>query len=219
MMYYTLITSLPRHERNFKVSVTPVSRIQLEKRLKFLPEDERRILYDLESLMWTSWYSPEMPFSETQILAKKLLAYDNPFVNDIVNWYCDIRSLFAALRLRRNAQSPPANKQDYWLGRLSLRLINNWNDPEFGLRFVYPWLPEVNRQIAGDEVSALEEILISQLWKHLGVLEGGHYFDFEAVLIYVLRWDIVNYWAQFSEKEAVVRMNELAERALAGVIT
>lgn len=42
----------------------------------------------------------------------------------------------------------------------------------------------------------------------------GHYFDFEAVIIYVLRWDINDRWAKNDEKKAIQQFEKLVEQAL-----
>lgn len=213
-LYYTLITSLPRHGRQFKVKETAISRVQLEKRLKLIPENERNILTQVENVIWNSWFSPELPSSETYSRAQKLFSLRNSFLNEIIHWHFNVRSLFVALRLRRRQPSPPPNQKNYPFGDLTIRLINNWHEPTFGLQHIYPWLPEVNKMIINNETAALEDILLTKLWKHLDVVECGHYFDFEAVIIYLLRWNIVNYWSRFNEIAAVECMNELADQAI-----
>jgi hypothetical protein len=45
----------------------------------------------------------------------------------------------------------------------------------------------------------------------------GHYLDFEAVVIYVLRWDMIARWTTYDGEEAARRFDELVEQAMAGV--
>lgn len=215
MIYYlTLMTSLPRHGRQFKVKQTPISRMQLVKRLKLLPEPENKYLDQLIDLVWNSWFSLELPLSETMKQAKPLLALNNPFINEIISWFFDIRSLFVALRLRKTHTSPPLSPKDYWHTRWSRRLITNWDQPDFNLIHVYPWIVDVNTKMSNNKTDEVEDILLMQIWNHLNVIEVRHFFDFEALIIYVLRWNIVNYWSQFNEKKARQHIVALSDKII-----
>ena len=54
-------------------------------------------------------------------------------------------------------------------------------------------------------------------WDHLEQVSDGHYLDFEAVVIYVLRWDMIARWTTYDGEEAVRRFDELVEQAMAGL--
>lgn len=205
--YYTLITSLPRHGRQFKVKETPISKIQLEKRLSLLSDSDNKILNDIVSVVWDSWFSLYQIINETNAAADKLLLLKNAFITQIIRWYFDVRSILVALRLRKLQQTAPTNSQDFWLTRWNKRLINNWHEPDFGLKYSYSWLQDFVQKFQKDDTAGLEEILMTQLWKHLDNIETRHYFDFEAIIIYMLRWKIVNYWSQFNEVVAIEKIN------------
>jgi hypothetical protein len=208
------MVSLPRHSRNYNVKQTPISRIQLENRIKLLPDQERTILYMLEKIVWNSWFDHSASFTDTLMSANKLLAGQHPFIDEIIYWYFDLRSLLVALRMRNAKQPVPENTRDCWFTRWSMLLTVNWNEPDFGLKNVYPWILDVNTRLVNNESDILEETLLKQLWKHLDSVEKRHYFDFEAVIIYLLRWDIVNYWSQFDEAAAIKRFNDMTSVAL-----
>ncbi len=213
--YYMLITSLPRHSRQYKIKQTPISRIQLEKRLKLLTESERNILNNLINCLWDSWFDPKLSFQATMTKSKTLLALNMPFINELIHWFFDIRSLFVALRLRKTESQPPTNPQEYWSSQWNTRLIKNWDRPDFGLKSLYPWLLAVSsiRDITGQ--AFVEDTLLTLIWKHLDSIEARHFYDFEALIIYLMRWNIVNYWSQFNEKIASDRIHELADKILA----
>jgi hypothetical protein len=218
--YYMLITSLPRHSRQYKIKQTPISRIQLEKRLKLLTESERNILKNLINCLWDSWFDPKLPFQVTITKSKMLLALNIPFINELIHWFFDIRSVFVALRLRKTESKPPANPQACWSTQWNTRLIKNWDMPDFGLKSIYPWLTVVSSKLSsqdrapskGDTGQAfVEDSLLTLIWKHLDSIEARHFYDFEALIIYLMRWNIVNYWSQFNEKIASDRIRELAD--------
>lgn len=206
--YYTILTSLPRHHRQYNVDQTPLSRIQLERRIQSLPVSERECLYMLEDTVWTSWFDQERTVKDILRQAKVFLQTHQNFILELIDWYFNIRSLLVALRLRRDTVSLPEHVDDIWHTRWSARILNNWNVPDFGLKNIYPWLPDANARLINNQADILEKILIEQLWKHLDHIEDRHYFDFEAIIIYLIRWDIVNYWSQFNQSAAIKRMNE-----------
>jgi hypothetical protein len=69
---------------------------------------------------------------------------------------------------------------------------------------------------AGDSLG-LERLLLNAVWDHLDRLADGHHFDFEAVLIYALRWDLIARWTGYRGDEAAVRFEEMIEEGLGGV--
>lgn len=40
--------------------------------------------------------------------------------------------------------------------------------------------------------------------------QEGHYFDFEALLVYLLRWDIIDYWSKFNKEKVLTCIDELS---------
>lgn len=212
--YYLLITSLPRHHRQYKMKETPISRIQLEKRLKLLTHDEQHILFTLINCLWNSWFNLKLPFRATIEQRTALLKLQNPFINDIIKWFFDIRSIFTALRLRQIQRVAPDNPQDYWSTSLTTKLIKNWDKPDFGLKYTYPWLAEVNAKITTNDTAFIEDTLLTVIWKHLEKMEDRHFFDFEALIIYLLRWNIVHYWSQLDEKLAAKRIQKMTDQIL-----
>ncbi|CDZ78968.1 hypothetical protein BN59_03283 [Legionella massiliensis] len=200
--FYMVASALPRMPASFKVEAPPISRIQLEKRLKLLPAENLALAYALEYLLWQSWFMPQKSFSSTKEAYIKLLKTDSPFIHKTVHWFMDLRSLFAALRLRKEKKAPPANPQECWLSHWNHQLIQHWDEPDFGLKGVYPWLSKVASDLEKEDTSAVEEFLLDYIWHYLSIIELRHYFDFEALMIYLLRWNLIHYWSKFNSNLA-----------------
>lgn len=177
-----------------------ISELRLKKRLKLLPDSERNILITLTDAVWDSWFDLEMPFSETQNKAKIIQDLKNPFMNNLLEWFFDIRSILVALRLRKHKSKPPEIPSEYWITRFGSKLISHWQHPDFGLKSIYPWVPNLSAQMENSNIDIVEELLLSLIWKHLDNIEDRHYFDFEALIIYLLRWKVINYWSRFNKK-------------------
>jgi hypothetical protein len=48
-------------------------------------------------------------------------------------------------------------------------------------------------------------------------LADGHHFDFEAVLLYTQRWDLIARWTSYNGEAAVARFDEMVEAGLRAV--
>ena len=65
----------------------------------------------------------------------------------------------------------------------------------------------------GDTI-ALERLVLDEADKRLRRLAGEHLFDFEAVVIYVLQWSMVDRWSRYNSEAAVRRFDDLTESGL-----
>ncbi|KTD10819.1 V-type ATP synthase subunit A [Legionella gratiana] len=216
--YYTVVCSLPRMKAQFQIEETPISRLQLEKRLKLLPVDKYTLAFTVESLAWTSWFMPQQSVADLRNVFQRVIDSESVFLRDILIWFFDLRSILAAVRMRNDKKEPPENPKECWITRWNYKLLRNWNELDFGLKSIYPWLPKVAVDIAKKDTVAVEKFLLSYIWKYLSMCERGHYFDFEAIIIYLLRWNIIQYWSQFNKVNALNQLNELSNLLLNEVI-
>jgi hypothetical protein len=212
--YYSLIASLPHLGLQYKIKQPPISERQLVKRLNLLNETDKLLLDNVIEVVWLSWFKPEVSFKQTLAKSQSILELNNPFLNELINWFFDIRSIFVALQLRQSETKIPDKTSDFWKTRWSKKMQNAWQKPDLGLKYVFPWIVPVNTAFLKGDMVAVEEIFLSLIWKQLEKLEAGHYFDLEALLIYLLRWHIVNYWSQFNEKIALDRIQKYSDDLL-----
>ncbi|HWP00066.1 MAG TPA: DUF2764 domain-containing protein [Methylococcus sp.] len=214
--YIQLLGSLPAHPRHLFASKQEViSRLQLDRRLRLLePEDGKR-LRAIEGVVYWERLSPEVGDRELVARGKSLLAcLDNPFLEELVLWRLEVRTAIACLRRRQLNMNPPSGS-DWGHGRWLQRMRAHWSDPALGLERVFPWLPEAAALLQGGEFVALEKLLLEQCWNHYRIIEAGHYFDFEAVVLYVLRWDVIARWTRYDGATARERFRNLAKQGLA----
>ena len=61
---------------------------------------------------------------------------------------------------------------------------------------------------------ALQRLVLEQSWKNVRRHAGEHAFDFEAVVVYVLEWDIVDSLVRFERDAAAKRFEELTEAGM-----
>lgn len=211
-----LLSALPYHGPLFGATQTPLSRIRLNQRLSLLEPDEARDLSEARRLL--EWAQQEPGGTDAQIVrqARRILAgIEHPFIQDLVTWRLELRTLVAALRHRHRGESTPRDR--HWgHGRWVGHLMRHWNEPSFALERAFPWLPQAERHLRDGAAGELERLLLGVVWERLERLSDGHYLDFEAVVIYVLRWDLIARWTTYEGRAALARFDTLVEQALTG---
>ncbi len=208
--YTMLMSGLPRHPRSlFAAKQTPLSRIQLERRLALLDTQDHQDLTLLEDILFWSRLSAATDARVVEKCDRAMNAIKNDFAKQMALLRLEIRSLMTALR-KRNKGEPPPHKNEIWGISRWLPFINkNWQQDDFGMGHLVRWLPEANKLLAGHESLELEKLLLGITWLTYSREANKHAFDFEAVVIYVLRWDIINRWTRYDGEQALIRFDKL----------
>jgi hypothetical protein len=216
--YAMLISSLPYHGVLFGARQTPLSRIRLQQRLKLLEPEDAACLHTIAGLL--DWTHPDRGRRDAEIIARAQAVIPtlvNDFVRDLVVWRLELRTVVAALRRRQRGEAAPPVHERWGYGRWLAQLRRHWNEPHFRLERVFAWLPEARSLLESGDALGMERLLIGVAWEHLERLADGHHFDFEAVLLYTQRWDLIARWTGYSGEEAVVRFDEMVEAGLRAV--
>jgi hypothetical protein len=213
--YAMLLSSLPYHGPLFSAKVTPLSRIRLRERFSLLEPEDRLELNSIADLL--DWYRHPVQKSDEEIikLAKKVVPeLKNSFARDLLVWRLEKRTITAALRRRQQGKDIMAVDREWGYGRWLSHIRKYWDEPYFRLEGVYSWLPEAASYMERGDSVALERLLLEVDWNHLQRLEDGHVFDFERVLIYLFRWDLVGRWTVADAEAAEARYAVLVEEGL-----
>jgi len=208
--YFTLITSLPPMPLTLEQAGLPVNWFRLEKRLDMLSGQDREIVERLERfLRWER--RPEQHTDREVIKAFEKIVTDikYPLAHEIVTTLMDIRILVAALR-RRQRDLPPPEPAGSW-GR---HIVRNWQRRNFGLGVRFPWLDELRGELAAGKVMASHRLVTSVIWDYLRKLADRHNFDFEAVMLYLVRWDVVNNWVRQDQEKGRKKFNQLTREVM-----
>jgi hypothetical protein len=216
--YVMLIASLPYHGPLFGVRQTPLSRIRLDQRLSLLEPRDRDLLDRITDLL--DWMRHGIGRSDADILANArdlLPRIASPTLKELVTRRLELRSLVAALRSHRQGEGPPGSDVAWGFGRWMHHIRANWSEPGFRLGHAYPQVHEMQQMLDSGDMLGFERLLLGMIWRDLARIEEGHRFDFEAVVIYTLRWDLVYRWTGYDGEDAVRRFDELTEQALSAV--
>lgn len=211
--YAMLMASLPPHALSLWDSKNKrLSRVQLDRHLSLLNSKDKQTLDEIQAvLLWAKMSSIEHAEKQVEQLLSEL---NNSFLADVVIWRLQIRTIMAAIRYRKLNQSATAAADFRGYEGVTSHIKKNWQSDDFTLSHRFPWLKEANQLFNANETVNLEKLLLNLSWQHYEKIGQGHYFDFEAVIIYVLRWDINDRWAKNDEKKAIQQFEKLVEQAL-----
>lgn len=223
--YTLLMASLPLHPNDFLSAIQPpVSRIQLDKRLALLDKHDREELASIEQMIF---WSHARDASSEEIIAQDdaaLAMIKNPFLKQLVLWRLTTRTLVSGLRLRHAGFTPPSKNSFMGFGKWLPAIAKNWECPNFGINPIeVPWLGKANELIVQNQPFELEKLLLSMSWHYYAKLGNQHVFDFEAVVIYVMRWDVINRWSHYNRdyfrETALANFNKLVDESLSNCPT
>lgn len=215
--YVMLISSLPSPEALFFAKQPPLSRLKLDGRLRVLTEEDAETLSLVEGAL--DWRHLPIDASEQDVIARGravLSKIENETLQQIVRSRLEIRTCVAALRRRARGEGPPPSDTRWGFGRWVGHITRNWTDPDFQLGGAFPWLREADRLMKADDTIALERHILTAAYRSLQRQAGEHDFDFEAVIIYVLKWNIVDRWGRYNTEAAARRFEDLSLAGLAG---
>jgi hypothetical protein len=212
-----LICSLPYHGPLFMAKRTPMSRIQLERRLEMLEPEDKALLARIERVL--QWDQIETGLADSDLIARAdalMAELREPGLREAVQSRMELRTAVGALRRRQMGQEPPDDPDSLGYGRWVKHIRMHWREPSFGLARTFKWLPQAEAYIAEGEALDLEKLLLQEVWSHLGRLSDRHAFDFTAVVIYVLRWNVIDRWTRYHAADAGARFDDLVAEALGG---
>jgi len=213
--YTLLLSSLPLQPADlFSTKILPISRIQLDKRLSLLDAQDAEDLTRIEALLhWSKMLeSDDEHIVKTGLVELELIR--SQFLRDIVLWRLELRTLLTALRRKQANENVQAPEPFYGFGDHLPMIRRNWQRPDFGLGYAQPWLKQAQQLMSENETMALDKLLLNLSWQYYARLSRGHYFDFPAVVLYVLRWDLIHRWVSYDQDRALLRFNELVCAAM-----
>lgn len=209
------MSSLPPLGKLFEAPQTPISRLKLENRLKLLDAKDRQILNQIANLI--AWSEQPLDRTDAQFAedAKRFFQeVRNPILREIVASRLDLRTIVAALRRRHRGENEPPIGQVWGVGQWVNSIERHWTEPAFHLEGIFPWVLEANRLLDANDLVGFERLQFAVNWKMLDHVGATHYFDFEAVIVYLNRWSLVERWSCYKGEAAVERFQQLVDMGI-----
>lgn len=209
--YYALVTSLPHLPKFDKAERLPITRDRLLERLKMLsPED-----YKLAEIVadFIAWRRHPVGRTNEKIVSiyrqgvKRI--FESERLKPLFELPVNQKTVVAALRRREKGLPKPNQEESWGVGPLVQHIEYNWDKPFFKLQSTYPWIVQAQTYLQEGKLLELEHLLASLIWNKLEFMLIKNYFGFEAIVAYLLKWDILQQWLSYNTEAAKTRFDEL----------
>src|SRR5262245_9554331 len=206
-----LICSLPALPPRFDVDRLPITLERLQARLRMLePEDAQTIGRMLDILAWSRQFAEVTDTAVVKRYGELMQEVTNPLVREVFAVDMDVRMIMAALRRRRHGLGPPTVGFGQWVEHIR----RHFNQPDFRLGHVFPWILPFAHMLEQGDVLTLYRRMLGEIWVYLKKRAEDYDFSFEAVVLYIARWDIIRHWQQLQAERGRAVFEPLITEAL-----
>jgi hypothetical protein len=209
--YYMLVSSLPALPPRLDGGRQLISIERLQDRLRMLEADDASEMGRL--LQVFRWMRQVAETNDTAVVkrySELIQEITYPMVREVVSFGMNVRMIMTALRQRRRGLGPPLIGTGDWFGHIR----RHFDAPEFGLGHVFPWIAEFDRLLQQGKLMELHKLVSEIRWVHWKRRSDEYYFSFEAVVLYVARWDILREHQHLQAERGRARFETLVTEVL-----
>jgi len=210
-LYITLVASLPYLPPFEKAERSPITRLRLDQRLNTLKSSDAQQLAKAEAVV--SWrMSPARPKTDKEMVLRSRAAMQEisqPALREFIEFRIDQQTILVGLRLRNAVFESSFLEQVSGASRRAGKIASHWDDPDFKLAAVYPWIPEARSYLEANDACGLDRLMMRIIWQRLSCIAESNRFGFEAVFAFVFKWDILQAWLARDAVKAKSRFQEL----------
>jgi hypothetical protein len=192
--YHMLVCSLPVLPTRFDVGRLPMTLERLQARMRMLePEDAEEVSRMLDVLRWGWQFAEARDTAVARRYGELLQRITNPLVHEVLATGMNMRMIMVGLRRRRQGLGPPP----VGFGECFDQIRRHFNQPDFGLGHTHAWLIPFDQLLQHADVLTLYRRVLGEMWAYMKKREQDYdTFSFEAVVLYIARWDISRRWVQ-----------------------
>ena len=190
----------------------PITLERLQARLRMLePEDAEATNRMLDILAWSRQVVEATDAAVVKRYSDLMREVTNPLVREVLSVGIDVRMIVAALRRRRHGLGAPVVGLGQWFGHIR----RHFNQPDFGLGQVFPWLLPFDQLLEHADVLTLYRRILGETWAYVrNRMHDYDSFSFEAVVLYIARWDIIRHWQQLQAERGRAVFEGLVTEAM-----
>lgn len=211
-----LLSSLPALPHFTRARALPISAERLHLRLGMLARDDAELLD--RAWEFVRWRRGASAATDAQLVERFERLGDSPgerLVRDCVRPRLEVATVLAALRRRHDGEAA-APAAPWGIADMAVMISRRWSHPDFGLAHRLPWLPRVRALLEQDDFLALEQLVSAIAWEQLEAIDRGSMYALRNVIVYLLKWDILDRWVSMDPAHAATRFNSLLEQVLHG---
>ena len=156
-MYYDLVASLPHLPHFEHAERLPITRLRLDQRLRLLKPAHADQLARAQSLV--CWRLDRVALEDRmrrrsrEYAALMASPLEQP-LREYVAFRMDQQTLVAALRRKREGLESLDGAGPWGVGPWVRHVQMHWDEPDFGLAHLYPWLPQARDLLAAGDARA-----------------------------------------------------------------
>ena len=208
--YYMLMASLPALPRFDQAERLPINRERLTGRQTMLkPEDGELVECAADFL---AWFRQPATRSDTEMVAsyeRMAGIIEERGLWPLFELPINLRTIMAALRRRHGGRAALKAGELWGVGPLVSHIQRHWDDPDFKLGAVYPWVPQVRTYLEKGAGLDLERFIMGLVWDRFDRQVPGGPFGIEALVAYLFKWCILQQWLTYDKEDARERFGEL----------
>ena len=208
--YYMLMASLPALPRFDQGERLPINRERLVGRQTLLaPEDHSLVMCAGKFLGWLPQLG-ERSNGEVIACYEELMR----LVSRRRLWFLfelpvNLMTIMVALRRRHRGLGAPLEGEAWGVGPLVGHIRRHWDDHDFKLGSVYPWILQIRTYLKEEMPLELERFVLALVWDRFSLPLPGGPFGIEAVIAYLFKWSILQRWLSQDTEGARERFGEL----------
>ena len=179
------------------------------------PGHQRLLTRVLDATTWAGvadCLDDKAVIAQTKSVIEDLEGY--PVLQTIVRERLETRTLISALRMRHAGDDTPGSIDEWGYGRWIAQIRTHWTETSFGLAHFMPWLAEADALLIAGDAIGMERLVLKRIFGQLERVANNHAFDFEAVVLYVMRWAIIDRWSRYSAIDARTRLETVVASVL-----
>jgi Protein of unknown function (DUF2764) len=210
--YYMLVSSLPALPPRFEVERLPITHERLQSRLRMLePQDAEEIRRMFAVFEWNAQFAEAKDAAVVKRYGELMKDIASPLIRELLGMDMDMRMVLAALRRRRQGLGPPT----VGVGQRLRQINRNFERPDFGLGHICPWLVPFDQLLKRGDVLTLYRQLLGQAWACATKrMQDYDTFSFEAVVLYVGRWELMRRCLQLQPERGRMVFEALVTEAM-----
>jgi len=214
--YYMLVSSLPQLPARFDTGRLPISWPTLRNRLRMLEVEDGRVTRQIGQ--YFLWDRQPIDRTDNEVIDRycELMATtSNALVRHLIHSRTEMRLLISAARRKRLGLGPPdwadrVVQSDEVLGQVR----KNWSQPHFNLGAHYRWVEAFCRAYDSGDMREAQRVVFNERWNDWTRIAERYTFTFEAIIVYLVRWEIIDRWTSQNTEAGKARFAKLIEETL-----